>query len=98
MIICSYEQKMYITSSKEQKGIFKMSLVWIKPVCKWFLLFLGTVEANIIVLLQETEHRYVANLDRHKGQLFLKYQQSSQSTLNLLSTAQLTASKTGQVT
>ena len=45
-----------------------MNLVWIKPVYKWFLFFLSTVEANIIVSLQETEHRYVANLDRHKGQ------------------------------
>ena len=48
--------------------MFKMSLVLIKPVCKWFVLFLRKVEANIIVSLQETEHRYVANLDRHKDQ------------------------------
>ena len=37
-----------------------MNLVWIKPVCKWFLFFLSTVEANIIVSLQ---HRYVDNID-----------------------------------
>ena len=68
VIICSHEQKMCVASSNEEKGIIKMRLVWIKPVCKWFLLLLRTVEANIIVSLRETEHRYVVNLDRHKAQ------------------------------
>ena len=103
-----------------------MSLVWIKPVCQCFLLFLRTVEANIKtwtdIRLSREKRKIIKDLNEQRIDDILKDPNSivklkqgidlnfrcnsfsnikkavsSPSKVVLLSTTQLTASKTGQV-